>query len=64
VKPNSENYTFLNSNHIQSDHIQEERQSSETAKDIEKLRYDSRNIEFHYRTKNIRTKQGHSPVYE
>jgi hypothetical protein len=64
VKPNSENYTFLNQNHITSNSLREYAQESKTTKEIEKIRRNSRNIKFHYTSKNIRTKQGHSPVYE
>lgn len=63
VKPSSENYTFLNQNHIISDSTSKETQSK-IAKEIEKIRRNSSNIKFHYTSKNIRTKQGHSPVYE
>jgi hypothetical protein len=64
VKPNSENYTFLNQDNVLSNSEKLGTRELETAKKIEKLRHDSRDIKFNYKSQKIRTKQGHSPVYE
>lgn len=63
VKPNSENYTFLNQNNMPQDSKIEARESEHTKK-IEKHRHNSRDVKFNYRSQKIRTKQGHSPIYE
>ncbi|MFN3654868.1 MAG: hypothetical protein ACK4TO_06025 [Candidatus Nitrosotenuis sp.] len=62
MKPNSENYTFLNQNNIPQNQEKIETQESKPSKKIE--RYNSKDIKFNYRSQKIRTKQGHSPVYE
>lgn len=64
VKPNSENYTFLNQNNIPKNPEKIEAQESDPSKKTEKLRHNSKDIKFNYRSQKIRTKQGHSPVYE
>lgn len=64
VKPNSENYTFFNQNNVPQNPEKIEAQESEISKKIEKLRHNSKDIKFNYRSQKIRTKQGHSPVYE
>ncbi|WP_205099197.1 hypothetical protein [Candidatus Nitrosotenuis uzonensis] len=64
VKPNSENYTFLSQNNILPNSEKTETQGFGTNKKIEKLRHNSKDIKFNYRSQKIRTKQGHSPVYE
>ncbi len=64
VKPNSENYTFLNQNNIPQNPEKIAVQESDPSKKIEKLRHNSKDIKFNYKSQKIRTKQGHSPVYE
>lgn len=64
VKPNSGSYTFLNQNNTIPNPEKMETQELETGKKIKKRRHHSNDIKFNYKSQKIRTKQGHSPVYE
>ncbi len=64
IKSHSANYTFLDKNYVQSNSTQPYEKKSDAEKEIEKRHHDSRNIKRNYKSKKIRTMQGHLPIYE